>query len=165
MSSFSFDAKTNEPIFGGSHGVGLRNVGSYQISGHPFITGSTNLDNNKVHMIVYDFVAKSFTVFNRNHNNGEDLRVHFQSGSGTTALTKAGESGEQAIAAGSDVIANHHFITVSAPSGSVTFNTKCKNFYISNGSGANNLSYQVLAELTAIPEQRMFNLTGSGITE
>ena len=28
-----------------------------------------------------------------------------------------------------------------------------------------NLTYQVFAELTAIPEQRMFNLTGSGITE
>ena len=145
--------------------AGLRNVGSYQVSGHPFITGSTNLDNNKIHMISFDYVAKSFTVINNNSNAGEDIRVHFQSGSGTTALTKAGETGAQAIAAGSDVIANHHFITVPAGNSSITFDTKCKNFYISNGSGTDNLTYQVFAELTAIPEQRMFNLTGSGITE
>jgi hypothetical protein len=163
--SHSTDAKTGEPIFGGSHHVGLRNVGSYQVSGHPFITGSTNLDDDRVHMIAFDYVAKSFTVFNRNHNNGEDIRVHFQSGSGTTALTIAGDSGVQTIADASDVIANNHYITVPAVSGSVQFNVKCSKFYISNGSGVANLAYQVLADLTGIPQSRMFNLTGSGITE
>jgi hypothetical protein len=161
----SKDAKTGGAIFAGSAGVGLRNVGSYQVSGHPFITGSTNLDNNHVHMVEFDYVAKAFTVINNNSNSGEDIRVHFLSGSGVNALTSSGYWGHQAIADTADVIAKHHYITVPAGNGSVTFDVKCKRFYVSNGSGTDNLKYQVFAELTGIPKQRMFNLTGSGITE
>ena len=165
------DAKTGQPIFHGSTSTGLRNVGSYQVSGHPFITGSTNLDANRMHMVEFDYVSKSFTVINTSANNGEDIRVHFQSGSGTTALDFPGESGAQVTGGGTigedtDVVINHHFITVPAVNGSVTFDVKCKRFYISNKTPAtNNLSYQVLAELTTIPARRMFNVTGSGITE
>lgn len=36
--------------------AGLRNVGSYQISGHPFVTGSDYLDNNNVHMIEFPYL-------------------------------------------------------------------------------------------------------------
>ena len=128
---------------------GLRNVGSYQISGHPFITGSTNLDNNKVHKVEFPYVCKSFTVINTNSNSGEDIRVHFESGS-ATPVGFPGESGAQTIASTDDVIANLHFITVPAGNSSVTMNNRCKKVYISNGSGTNNLAYQVFAELTLI---------------
>ena len=143
---------------------GLRNVGSYQISGHPFVTGSTNLDNNKVHMVKFPFVCKSFTVVNTNSNSGENIRVHFQSGT-ATALGFPGESGAVTIADTVDVIAHHHYVTVPAGNSSLTMDTRCNNLYISNGSGTDNLSYQVFAELTTIPVGSMYDLTGSGITE
>ena len=149
---------------------GIRSVGSYQVAGHPFITGSTNLDNNKVQMVEFPFVSKSFTVINNNVNSGEDLRVHFQSGSSLAGspITKPGDfdqSGGTTIAAADDVIAGLHFITVPAGFASVTFDVKCKRFYISNGSGVDDLSYQVMADLTNISTDRMYHLTGSGITD
>ena len=42
------DPKTNQPIQPGYPGVGLRNVGSYQVSGHPFITGSLMATDEEV---------------------------------------------------------------------------------------------------------------------
>ena len=160
------DAKTGEPIFAGSTSVGLRNVGSYQVSGQPFVTGSENLDAGTVHLVQFDKVARSFTVINNNSNAGEDIRVHFNSGSGVTAITVPGDAGKQSILSGADVYSGFHYITIPAGNGSMTFDVKCKKFYISNPPGAtNNLKYQVLAELTNIPSSRMYHLTGSGITE
>ena len=37
------------------HGTGLRNVGSYQVSGHPYITGST-VSNGAEHTVTFPFV-------------------------------------------------------------------------------------------------------------
>tara|TARA_R100001082_G_scaffold69156_1_gene39205 strand:+ start:667 stop:1131 length:465 start_codon:yes stop_codon:yes gene_type:complete len=145
--------------------VGLRNVGSYQVSGTPWITGSANLDDGKVHMIEFPYVSKSFTVINNNTTTGYDIRVHFHSGSSTTALTVPGEGGAQTIAAGCDVIAGNHFITVPSGYASVTFDAKCAKFYISQATSNDNLSYQVFAELTQIPTGSMYHLTGSGISD
>jgi hypothetical protein len=142
---------------------GLRNVGSYQISGHPFVTGSDNLDNNKAHGVFFPFVAKSFTVINPNTNSGEDVRVHFQSGT-ATVISIPGDAGAQTIANTNDVIAGFHYVTVPAGNASVTMDMMCKNVFISNGSGTNNLKYQLYAELTSIPADSMYHLTGSGIT-
>ena len=151
------DAKTGEAIFG-RYNVGLHNVGSYQSSGKPFITGSTLSAIDKVHMIEFPSVSKSFTVINS--TDDETLRVHFQSGS-QTAITVPGATGEVAIASTMDVIAGKHFISLVGNS-SVTFDTKCHKFYVSSATAAT--SYQVLAELTNIPTDRMYHLTGSGIT-
>ncbi len=142
---------------------GLRNVGSYQISGHPFVTGSSNLDDNKTHGVFFPFVAKSFTVINNNSTDGYDIRVHFQSGT-ATAITIPGDAGAQTIADTNDVIAGFHYITIPAGDASLTMDVMCKNVFISNGSGTDNLSYQVFAELTSIPADSMYPLTGSGIT-
>lgn len=142
---------------------GLRNVGSYQVSGHPFVTGSDNLDNNKVHMVEFQYVCKSFTVINNNSNSGEDIRVHFESGS-AVAVGVPGDTGAQTIADTRDVIANFHYITVPAGNASLTMDARCTKLYISNGSGTSNLAYQVFAELTSIPIGSMYHLTGSGIT-
>jgi hypothetical protein len=158
-------------IGGYAHGFnepGLRNVGSYQVSGHPFITGSGSgyraLDRGKVHMVKFPYVCKSFTVINPN-DAGQELRVHFQSGSGTTALTIPGYLGVQSISDNSDVIHGCHFITIDGGA-SVTFDAKCKQFYISqNHASDDDLEYQVFAELTNISTSRMYHLTGSGITE
>ena len=158
------DAKTGQPIFHGSTRVGLNHVGSYQVSGQPWVTGSTELGTAKVHLIKFPTVAKSFTVINTNASG--DIRVHFQSGSNATAsVTVPGDAGEKEIIDTSDVIAKFHFITVPAGNSSVTFDTKCADVYISNPEGGtDNLDYQVFAELTNIPRARMFHLTGSGLT-
>ena len=141
--------------------AGLHNVGSYMVSGHPFITGSSDLDEDKVQMVEFPYVSKSFTVINT--HDSLDMRVHFQSGSGVTAVTVPGHTGEQTIADTADVIAGKHFITVG-DGASVTFDVKCSKFYVSH-SETGTVTYQVFAELTSIPTGRMYHLTGSGITE
>ena len=145
-----------------NYSVGLNNVGSYQVSGAPWITGSANLDDEKVHMVEFPFVTKSFTVINNNTTNGYDIRVHFDSGS-STAVTVPGEHGAQTIADSDPQIANHHYITVPSGYASLTLNVKCSKVYISQNSNSNNLKYQVFAELTKIPTGSMYTLTGSGI--
>jgi hypothetical protein len=144
---------------GGSIRKGINSVGAYQISGHPFVTGSTDLDDGKVHRVSFPYVSKSFTVINNNTGNGEDIRVHFQSGSSVSAFTQDGVYGAQNIAAADDVIAGLHFITVPSGYSSMTFDVKCKEFFISNGSGNDDLGYQVLAELTMVETRKMYVLT------
>ena len=139
--------------------AGLRNVGSYQISGHPFMSGST-IGANKCHIMEFPYVCRSITVINT--GTAQDMRIHFQSGSGTTAITVPGSSGEQTIAGSSDVIANLNFITVPKGDGAMTLDVKVKNIYLSSVGGT---TYQIFAELTSIPTQHMYHLTGSGITE
>ena len=142
------------------YGVGLRNVGSYQVSGTPWVTGSsaTHIDNNQIVRYRLPYVAKSFTVINI---GTEDLRVHFQSGSSTTVNATDGTVGTGNAA--SDVMAKFHYITVGKNNGSVTFDVKCKEIYISNHAGGSTSGYQIMAELTQIPTERMYELTGSGI--
>jgi len=163
------DAKTGQPIFHGSTRVGLRNVGSYQVSGMPWITGSENLDNAKVHLIEFPYVTKRVVVSNTSTGSldaggSKAILVHFESGSGTTAVTKPGFTGAQTIAAASDVIAGFHYRAVLM-SGSLDMNIKCKKLYISQFTGFRDARYEVFAELTNIPTQSMPLLTGSGITE
>ena len=63
------------------NGVGLRNVGSYQISGRPWISGSTAQPASKTKMFLFPFVARAVTVFNI--SGGSDVYVHFVSGTHT----------------------------------------------------------------------------------
>ena len=135
------------------YGVGLRNVGSYQVSGTPWITGSAIADNT-VQLHTFPYVSKSFTLINTGSNA---IAVHFASGS--TVIT---EGTPAAFNANHDYYDNKHYITV-AGAGSVTFDVKCKEVYISaDGNGAG--GYQIFAELTNIPAGRMYELTGEGIT-
>jgi len=144
-------------------GQGLRSVGAYQVSGAPFITGSTGLGQNKCHMVEFPFVTKSVTITNTTSNAGYNIRLHFNSGS--TAITIPGDKGEQNINDEDDIIAKKHFVTVPAGFGSVTMDVKCKRLYISQNANNSDFSYEVFAELTGIPTSSMYHLTGSGITE
>ena len=140
------DAKTGQPIFG-RHGVGLQNVGSYQISGWPWVTGSVLADGQE-DTISFPMVTKSVTIIASGSLASDDdnvLRAHF-------ASTSSGE-----------VFLGHHYITFEGDDDSLTLNIKCKELYLSAvGSG---VGYEVVAELTNIPTDRMFTLTGSGVTE
>ena len=126
------------------YGVGLNNVGSYQVAGTPWITGSTTLPAG--HEVGYDFpmVTKTFTVINRSNEN---VRVHFNStGSG-------------------DIVNGLHFVELDSKNDSYTFNNKSKEIYISAPAGNSAAaSFTITAELTQIESGRMYVLTGSGLT-
>lgn len=151
----STDAKTGEKIFG-RHVAGLQNVGSYQVSGAPFITGSAALDAGTEHTITFPTVAKSILVLNP---GTVDVRVHFS----PVVVNSGGDA---------KVYSQNHFLTVSgsgaasvARTNELRLDCKCTELYISNATSNDDAVYQVYAELTGIPAARMFTLTGSGITQ
>ena len=129
---------------------GLGSVGSYQVSGYPYITGSTSLPDGMEHNIRFPGITKSVTVMNRLSGSGEapDIRIHF-------AATGSG-----------NVVDGNHYIVLTANKDSLTMNVKCRELYISRDDGASgDASYTVFAEITGINPDEMFALTGSGITE
>ena len=140
------DEKTGENIFG-RHSTGLQNVGSYQVAGVPWVTGSDDLDAGGEHTITFPLVTKSILVRNP---GAVDIRVHFAS----KADTK--------------VYSQNHFLRISGSATMLTeleLDCKCTKLYISNATAQDNAVYEVFAELTGIDPNRMFDLTGSGITE
>jgi len=137
-------------------GTGLRNVGSYQVSGHPYISGTTSQANNKTKRFQFEQVTREVTVFNLSTSNNA-IKVHFASGSGhdfssaDTATTNAN----------SDVLSGLHYVPLLKGE-SVTFVAKCKEIYVTNDGGAT-VNYSVMADLTGINTGSMYHLTGSGL--
>ena len=147
------DAKTGQPIFG-RYSTGLHNVGSYQVSGWPWVTGSA-IGAGKEIKFEFPMVTKSITIIASGSFTATDtavLRAHFVSTSSTEATDYS-----------TDVITGHHYITFEADDDSITLNVKCKEIYLSaQGAG---VGAEIVAELTNVPTDRMFTLTGSGHTE
>jgi hypothetical protein len=127
--------------------AGLYNVGSYQVSGYPWITGSLNLSIGGEHRIQFPSVAKSVMIMNNEADAAADLRVHFNS---TSSL--------------GNVITGNHFFPLPVARDAITFNIKCKEIYVSNPGSAIG-SYSIIAELTGIGKENMPDLTGSGLTD
>ena len=130
------------------YGVGLRNVGSYQVSGHPYITGSTDMGSaGTEHLISFPFVTKNVTVILSGTEGGASgtIKVHFNPAS-----------------AGA-VMAGNHFITLDSDEDSMSFDVKCKEIYLTNVTA--NAKFQLYASLTNIEPHHMYALTGSGLTE
>jgi|18_taG_2_1085343.scaffolds.fasta_scaffold25345_1 hypothetical protein len=132
------------------YGVGLRNVGSYQVSGHPFLTGTTGDGAAGTEVkISFPFVTKNITIISSGSfdtaTTENSLKVHFNSDSD------------------GDVLSGFHYITLDSEEDSMTFDVKCKEIYITNVT--NNASWQMYATLTNIPTDRMYALTGSGLTD
>lgn len=135
------------------YGVGLRNVGSYQVSGQPFITGSqvdgkflnaipASGDSEK--RIQFPYVTKSITLWNVSANSLSKLRFHL-------------------VSSGS--ITNHptskHYYEL-AQNESLTINLKCKEVYLSAVTAQ--VEWKLYASLTNIQTGSMYNLAGSGIS-
>ena len=119
------------------YGVGLYNVGSYQVAGRPYCaTGSTNAADSRT-SITFPEVSKELVVLNRHASN--DLFIFFHTGSNDSNRFKV-KAGEQQ-----------------------TFSVKCKEVFLT-GSAAST-TYTLYASLTQIPAGRMYSLTGSGLTE
>ena len=141
--------------------VGLHNVGSYQVSCHPYITGAMGDDNGMVvnSEVKIDFptVAKAVTIRldAAVPSKAKALRVHFNSHSSSARW----EDGR-------------HWFALSSSGDAITINAKCKEVYLTAPlkpgftlPADNKISYTVIAELTNIPKDRMYELTGSGLTE
>ena len=105
--------------------AGLQNVGSYQVSGVPWITGSSALATED--RLQFPSVTKRITVFNRDPAT-TDIRVHFNAtGSG-------------------NIVSGKHFITVGQSGAGVNpldLNVKCKEIYLSVSGAAG--AYEVAA--------------------
>ena len=125
--------------------AGLRNVGSYQVSGAPFVTGSTMISGQEV-QISFPYVTKEVTVIASGSAIGE-LRIHFTS-----------------VSSSANVIGNNHYVSLDSHEDAVTFNVKCKELWLSTPQG-NATGFKMYASLTNVPTSSMFTLTGSGITE
>tara|TARA_R110000824_G_scaffold187734_2_gene369001 strand:- start:1228 stop:1659 length:432 start_codon:yes stop_codon:yes gene_type:complete len=130
------------------YGVGVNNVGSYQVAGIPWITGSTSLAKGQETKYAFQKITKNITVINQ---SAADIRIHFAS-TGTIHP--------------STVLTGSHYLTLENKGDSYTFNTKASQIFISapHGNGSSNASYTVLAETTLIDVPLTWHLTGSGIT-
>tara|TARA_Y100000593_G_scaffold84660_1_gene160475 strand:+ start:345 stop:764 length:420 start_codon:yes stop_codon:yes gene_type:complete len=127
-------------------GVGLRNVGSYQISGHPYVTGST-IAAGVEKKISFPYVTKSITVIASGSTADPLIGITFNS-TGSTA----------------DVMSGKHVITMDSSGDSMTFDVKCKEIYIHAKAGNSTSGFELYASLTGISERNMYALTGSGLT-
>lgn len=122
--------------------AGVGNVGSYLVSGIPFVTGSGTITGTDEMKIEFPFITQKITVVNR---AAADLRVHFATNGGNA-----------------QVIAHHQYVTLDSKEDAVEFNVRVKEMFIT--PVATSGEWEVFAELTTIHPNEMFALTGSGIT-
>jgi hypothetical protein len=128
--------------------AGVSNVGSYLVGGIPFLTGSGTIAGTDEMKISFPFITKKITVVNR---AAADLRIHF-------ATAKHGQSDS----VNGQVIAHHQYITLDSKEDAAEFNVRVKEIFIS--PVATSGEWEVFAELTTIPTEEMYALSGSGIT-
>jgi len=131
-------------IFHGATRVGLRNVGSYQVSGQPYVTGSV-LTADQEMKIEFPYVTKKITIIASGSQTGNGLRVHF-------ASRDVGH-----------VYSRFHYIPFDSHEDSLDLDVKCKEIYVSTDTGTG--AFFLYASLTNIPTSSMYALTGSGITQ
>jgi len=131
--------------------AGIGDVGSYQVAGRPYLTGSTSLAPGVEDQIVFPTVAKAVTIINADPDtmNNDAIRIHYNS------TSSAG-----------NVISGLHFVTLGFARDSFTFTLKCKEIFISApATNVDPTGYQLIAELTGIDDSQMPPLTGSGLTD
>jgi len=152
-----------------NHRPGLGNAAAYQVSGWPFVTGSIISASVPYVKVTLPSVSKSITVFNRDAN---DIWPYNQTGS-TTLLLYFGKDVTGSYP-GPQTLYNH--VISIPPSGSVTLDVKCSQFFVAKKNAAMFGAFQALAELTNIDTIDMYQagleansrnrdsiLTGSGI--
>tara|TARA_Y100000593_G_C4082664_1_gene224595 strand:- start:51 stop:488 length:438 start_codon:yes stop_codon:yes gene_type:complete len=137
---------------------GVGNVGSYQVSGRPFLTGSTvvsgsDADTTDGVIIEFPSVTKRIIIRNTGIATAASLMIHFDS------------------KANPNVINNHHYWRLD-PELMTDLDTlsyfdaefKCRKLYVSvapNATGST--EFELFAELTGIKQE--YILSGSGINE
>jgi hypothetical protein len=132
------------------YGVGLQHVGSYQVSGKPYLSGAAGVTTTASSRFQFDTVTKSIRV--RNTGGTNSLYLAFApSGSGEFPADYSNGSGD-----------SKNFILIKAGE-EVNLNVKCREIFVYSAAGTTDVA--VYAELTHIPSARMFSLDGlAGVT-
>ncbi|MDP3986707.1 MAG: hypothetical protein Q8P81_00605 [Nanoarchaeota archaeon] len=125
---------------------GIGNVGSYLISGDPFLSSSalngTQTNNGEI-KITFPKVTRSVTIVNT--GSSLPIYVHFDS------------------RANADVIGKGFYVEVTNQYDAWAFNCRCKEIYVSMKNAVAGGGFALSAELTNIPDTSMYTLTGAGI--
>ena len=133
------------------YSTGLRNVGSYQISGTPWVTGSivTGSSANE-YKVSFPYVAKSLYISILADSGGSLSNQNMRMSLVSFYQNNAGS--------------NNHWITGFLGK-TYTFTGKFKEFYFSLNNANHESAFEMVAELTNIPTSHMYTLTGSGVDE
>lgn len=120
--------------------AGLNNVGSYQVSGIPFASGSLNATGGSTLEITFPYVTQWITFINHDNGAGNHLKVGFSDLglAGTNYFRVGPENGNER-------------------SQNVTIKVKTSRVFLT-GSG----DFDIVAGLTNIPIQRVDNIGTSG---
>ena len=126
--------------------AGLRSVGSYQVSGYPFVTGSNGaMADGTQAKVSFPNITKSVTIINSG-SSGWRTTGSFHS----RARLPHPLTAEPA----------HHYNTL-ADVGDSNLNVKCKEIYVTS---VGTQGFELFAELTFINTGSMMVLTGSYLT-
>jgi len=117
--------------------TGIGHVGAYQVSGIPFITGSDLGASPSNINIQFPSITKSITI---NVTGSDAVELAFASPVDPTVRSN-----------------KHTFVIASGDS--LTYDVKCKEVWLIANNG--NTGFQLLAELTNISPNRMWDISSS----
>lgn len=145
---------------------GLGNTAAYQVSGRPYLTGSVVENGNGAtpaasqFKITFPYVTRTMRIVN---TGSAALRVHFADITVSPALHN--EHNYMVIPPDG----NHYgsgsadnYISGSYKNRPLELNIKCRDLYVSSVNQGQS-GFQVIAELTHIPSEDMYVLSGSGL--
>jgi len=120
---------------------GLGNVGSYQVAGVPYVTGSgATIASGSTMGYSFPSVSRHITVVNKSEAN-VGLKVHFSEASNWDT--------------------NNHYITLDNFGDSLAMDVKAERVYVTSKAASGHV--EIFAELTGIDPDQMFSLSGDGI--
>lgn len=152
---------------------GIGHAPAYQVSGRPWITGSQLAPSGTI-TIDFPNITKNFTVVSTKHNSGAiPSDIH----TGSLVVYFGPTPDEDWDGTNIDQINNNHYVMLDGTDDAYTFETKAAQVHVTclgfgnfvsgnptQASGASG-SFFIIAELTGIPVDSMYPLTGSGIDE
>ena len=152
---------------------GLGNVGSYQVAGRPWITGSSIPPSGTI-TVEFPSVTKAVTIIAA---PGSFAGEHNDTYTGSLAVYFGPAPTEDWDGTNIVQIVNNHYLCLMDPEDAFTFDVKCKTMHITclgfgnpstptlyQGSDVHG-SFRIIAELTSIERDNMYTLHGSGIDE
>ena len=120
------------------YSTSLRSVGSYQVSGRPWVKGGLNASSSQV-KIELPFVSRWIVITNN---------------AATTA--------QLSFAADGGGVGDGFYLEIPGNSTSPRLEIKCVEFFLDGGHNSACLS--VMAGLTNIPREQMYALSGDGVS-
>ena len=137
------------PYFTGyNNGPGLSSVGSYQIAGTPFLSGSSLADGNVLQMF-FPAVTRRIIIKNLSTDAQADLVLAFDNPTTNPAVGGLGNTVTiQSVAA------------LATGPNEIDLGIKCNSIFLySPNGGGKTVNYTVIAELTGIAPSQMFELS------